>query len=145
MLERLQVPEEITVCVIQEDMRSSIVEIFSKMGMPDADARQASDVLMYADIRGIESHGVSNMMHTYLNMFREGLINVHPQPKIISEAPAVVTLDSDHGFGLVIGPQAMKMAIDRAGRYGIGVVCVTNGAHFGAAAYHAAKWPLNMK
>ena len=138
MLERIQVPEEIAVRVRQEDMRSSVVEIFRKMGMPDADARQAADVLMYADIRGIESHGVSNMMRTYLNMFREGLINVHPHPKIISEAPAVATLDSDRGFGLVIGPQAMEMAIDRAGKYGIGAVCVTNGTHFGAAAYHAA-------
>ena len=104
MLERLQIPEEITVRVRQEGMRSSVVEIFRKMGMPDTGARQAADVLMYADIRGIESHGVSNMMQTYLNMFREGLIYVNPHPKIISEVLAVATLDSYRGFGLVIGP-----------------------------------------
>ena len=64
MLERLKVPEEIAVRVRQEDIRSSVVEIFRKMGLTDADARQDTDVLIYSDIRGIESHGASNMIQT---------------------------------------------------------------------------------
>jgi LDH2 family malate/lactate/ureidoglycolate dehydrogenase len=93
---------------------------------------------MYADIRGIESHGVSNMMRVYVVHFKEGRINPTPRPKIIHEAPAVATLDCDRGHGLSIGPLAMNMAIERADKYGIGAITVTNGVHFGAAAYHAA-------
>ena len=81
MLERLQEPEEIAVRGRQEDMRSDVVQIFIIMGMPDVQARQAANVLMYANIHGIESHGVSNMLHNYLKMFREGLINIHPHRK----------------------------------------------------------------
>jgi LDH2 family malate/lactate/ureidoglycolate dehydrogenase len=138
MLERFHVPDNIAVRVKQEDMRATVEEIFQAMGMPEADAQQAADVLMYADIRGIESHGVSNMMRSYVANFKEGKINPTPRPQIIFEAPAVATLDSDRGHGLVIGPQAMQMAIERANTYGISAITVTNGVHFGAAAYHAA-------
>lgn len=137
MLERFKVPEEIAVRINHNDMRLTIEAIFLKMGMPGKDARLAADVLIYADIRGIETHGVSNMMPTYIDMFRDRKINPTPKPRIIAEAPAVATLDSDRGFGLVVGPQAMDMAIERANKYGIGAVTLTNGAHFGAAAYHA--------
>jgi LDH2 family malate/lactate/ureidoglycolate dehydrogenase len=138
MLERFHVPEDIAIRVRQEAMRATVEEIFQAMGMPQVDARQAADVLMYADIRGIESHGVSNMMRPYVVGFKEGRINPTPWPKIISQAAVVATLDSDRGHGLVIGPEAMRMAIERADRYGMGAITVTNGAHFGAAAYHAA-------
>ena len=138
MLERFHVPEDIAVRVQQGDMRTSVEEIFQKMGMPAGDAEQAADVLLYADIRGIESHGVSNMMRAYVAAFGAGRINPTPNPRIVREAAAVATLDSDKGHGLVIGPKAMNMAIERAEKYGIGAISVTNGAHFGAAAYHAA-------
>jgi LDH2 family malate/lactate/ureidoglycolate dehydrogenase len=138
MLERFHVPEDIAIRVSEEDMRATVEEIFRKMGMPDDDAVQAADVLVYADISGIESHGVSNMLRAYVAGFGTGAINPHPEPKILFEAAAVATLDSDKGHGLVIGPQAMQLAIDRAEKYGIGSITVTNGTHFGAAAYHAA-------
>ena len=71
-------------------------------------------------------------------MFKDGTINPSPKIKIIREAPAVATIDSDRGHGLVVGPKGMKMAIERAEKYGIGAITVTNGAHFGVAAYHAS-------
>lgn len=138
MLERFHVPEDIAVRVPQEDARATVEDIFRKMGMSDEDAEQAADVLLYADIRGIESHGVSNMLRRYVQSFGEGGINPTPRWKIIREAAAVCTIDSDRGHGLVIGPAAMREAIERADKYGIGAVSVTNGRHFGAAAYHAA-------
>ncbi len=138
MLERFHVPEDIAVRVPQQDMRASVEEIFEKMGMPPSDAEQAADVLLYADIRGIETHGVSNMMRAYVAGFGAGRINPTPNPTIVREALAVATLDSDKGHGLIVGPMAMNMAIERAEKYGIGSISVTNGAHFGAAAYHAA-------
>ena len=138
MLERFKVPENIAVRVHQEDMRKTVEEIFMKMQMSLEDSRQAADVLIYADLRGIESHGVSNMMREYIEMFKDGRINPNPKTTIIRESLAVATIDSDCGHGLVIGPQAMQMAIERAEKYGIGSITVTNGAHFGAAAYHAS-------
>ena len=138
MLERFKVPEEIAIRVHEEDMRKTVEEIFMKMQMSQEDSIQAADVLIYADLRGIESHGVSNMMRKYIEMFKDVTINPSPKIKIIREAPAVATIDSDRGHGLVVGPQAMKMAIERAEKYGIGAITVTNSAHFGAAAYHAS-------
>ena len=137
MLEQFHVPEDIAVRVPQENMRSTVEDIFRKFNMPDEDATQAADVLMYADIRGVESHGVSNMMRAYVRGFQEGRINPNPEIKIVRQAAAVCTLDSDRGHGLVVAPAAMNMAIERAEKYGIGSVSVTNGAHFGAAGYHA--------
>jgi L-2-hydroxycarboxylate dehydrogenase (NAD+) len=137
VLERFHVPDDIAVRVPQENMRATLEGIFKKMRMSDKDAIQASDVLMWADLRGIESHGVSNMMRVYVQAFQDGRINPNPNWKIVREAAAVCTIDSDKGHGLVVGPQAMNVAIERAEKYGIGSVSVTNGAHFGAAGYHA--------
>ena len=138
MLERFHVPADIAVRVPEEDMRVTVKDIFRKLGLPEGDAVQATDVLMYADLRGVESHGVSNMMRAYVSSLQNGRTNSTPVWKIIREAAAVCTIDGDRGLGLVIGPAAMNVAIERAERYGIGSVSVTNGGHFGAAGYHAA-------
>ena len=119
-------------------MHATVVDIFLKMGMPADDAELAAEVLVYADIRGIETHGVSNMLRGYVKSFAAGGINPTPKPKIIREMPAAATLDCDGGHGLVVGPLAMNMAIERAKIYGIGTITANNGRHFGAAAYHAA-------
>ncbi|MBI2965115.1 MAG: Ldh family oxidoreductase [Chloroflexi bacterium] len=137
MLEQFHVPEDIAVRVLQQDMRSTVEDIFMKMGMAQTDARQSADALMYADIRGIESHGVSNMMRSYVEGFGKGSINPRPNWRVIRESASGATIDCDRGLGLAVGPQAMKIAIEKAGRSGAGVVTCTNGRHFGAAAYHA--------
>ena len=138
MLERFHVPDDEAVHVNKDDMHATVVDIFLKMGMPPDEAEVASDVLVYADIRGIETHGVSNMLRNYVKSFGEGGINPTPNPKIVREMPAAATLDCDGGHGLVVGPMAMEMAIERAKVYGIGTITANNGRHFGAAAYHAA-------
>ena len=138
MLERFHVPSDLAVHVAPEDMLATVVDIFLKMGMPADDADQAAEVLVYADIRGIETHGVSNMLRSYVVQFGNGNINPTPNPKIVREMPAAATLDCDAGHGLVVGPMAMNMAIERAKVYGIGTITARNGRHFGAAAYHAA-------
>jgi len=138
LLERFHVPSDEAVHVNKDDMHATVVDIFLKMGMPPDEAEVASDVLVYADIRGIETHGVSNMLRNYVKSFGEGGINPTPNPKIVREMPAAATLDCDGGHGLVVGPMAMEMAIERAKVYGIGTITANNGRHFGAAAYHAA-------
>ena len=84
MLERIKVPEDIAIRVNQEDMRKTVEEIIMKMQMSQEDSRQAADLLIYADLRGIESHGVSNMMRKYIEEFNDGTINPNPKIKIIT-------------------------------------------------------------
>ena len=127
MLERFHVPEDVAVHVSPEDMHKTVTDIFLKMGMPADDADKGAEVLVYADVRGIETHGVSNMLRRYVESFGEGGINPSPNPKIVREMPAAAMLDCDGGHGLVVGPMAMEMAIERAKVYGIGTV--------------TAKWP----
>ena len=138
MLDRFHVSDDIAVRVPEAPMRATVEDIFRKMGMPDEDAIQSADVLLYADIRGIDSHGVSNMLRQYVTDFGTGNINPCPNWKIIREAPAIANIDGDRGHGLVLGPAAMRIAIDRAKLYGMGAVTVGNSKHSGAAAYHAA-------
>ena len=138
MLEHFHIPAEIEVRVDADAMRRTVVDVFTALGMPQDDARQSADVLMYADERGIDSHGVSNMLRAYVEQIRAGDINLHPQWRIVRDSPAACTIDSDRAHGGVIGPTAMRIAIERAGQYGVGAVSVYRGGHFGAAAYHAA-------
>ena len=137
-MKQFEVPEDIAVRVPAENMASTVTSIFEKLGLPREDAAQSTDVLIYADLRGIDSHGVSNMMPLYVEWLTTGRINATPQWKVIREAPATATVDSDSGLGLALGPQIMDLAIAKARECGVGTVAVRNGAHFGAAAYHAA-------
>lgn len=134
----MQVPDEIAVRIDAEAMRATIEGIFRKLGMPDDDARRSADALMYADLRGIDSHGVNNMMKYYVEWIRDDKINPAPVMKFVRETDVCATVDSDRGLGLTIAKQAMEIALDKAERCGMGAVVVTNARHFGAAAYHAS-------
>ena len=85
MLERFHVPEDIAVRVDISNMQKTVENIFLKMGMTKKDSTQAADVLLYADIRGIETHGVSNMLRGYVKSFGEGGINPTPKIEVVRE------------------------------------------------------------
>ena len=137
MLERFHVDKKIAILVSKKKMESTVEQIFLKIGFNKNDAKQATDVLVYSDIRGIESHGVSNMLRAYVKSANEGGINTNPKWKITKDFNAVCSIDSDQGLGLVVGPHGMKEAIKRAKKFGIGAVNVYNSGHFGPAAYYA--------
>ena len=139
MLDRFKVPEDIAVRIAPDDMRHTVEAMFAALGMPEADAVQAADVLVYADVRGIESHGVSNMMRAYVHGFRNGQVNPTPNWKIVRDTGPALYVDSDNGLGLVVGPAVMDLAIERAKQHGIAFAVTSNGGHYGAAAYHAHR------
>lgn len=139
MLDRFRVPDGIAVRVPPETMKAAVRRIFEALGAPPDDAERCAETLLYADRRGIDSHGVSNMMRAYVAGIRGGAINPAPKWRIEREAEAVATIDSDEGLGLTVGPLAMDLAIEKARRCGIGAVAVVNGRHFGAAAFHAHR------
>lgn len=120
-----------------EDLRRTVTDVFLKMNMPHDDAELAADVLVSADTRGVDTHGVSNMLRRYVAMFGEGNINPRPNWHVVRESPSTANIDSDGGLGLVVAPRAMEIAIDKAKKVGIGAVTIGNGRHFGMAAYHS--------
>lgn len=109
---------------------------FLAMGCSEPDAALATRVLLSADLRGIDSHGIARLSG-YWRLFEAGRINPQAQVRIIHETPSTATVDGDKGLGLVVAPKAMQIAIDKAAAVGSGWVSVKNSNHFGIAGYHA--------
>jgi L-2-hydroxycarboxylate dehydrogenase (NAD+) len=136
MLKRFLVPAADQILVSEQAARDATRQIFVKMGMPEADAVLATDVLITSDLRGCESHGVSNMLRNYISMYKANRQNPRPNVKVLRESPVSATLDADRGLGIQVGPGAMQLAIDKAKATGMGAVAVQNGGHFGMLAYY---------
>jgi LDH2 family malate/lactate/ureidoglycolate dehydrogenase len=111
------------------------INVFKHFGIADADAKLAADVLIKSDLRGIDSHGVARL-HTYFEMLELGRINPTPKIKIVREKASVATVDGDNGLGLIVGPKANEIAMDKAEQHGSGWVSVCNTNHFGIAGYY---------
>ena len=106
------------------------------MGCSEQDAELATKVLLNADVRGIDSHGIARLSG-YVRLWEAGRINAKPDIKIVYETPSTAVVDGDRGLGLVVAPFAMQVAIDKAKLCGTGWVSVKNSNHFGIAGYHA--------
>lgn len=126
-----------TTLISADILESFVLQVFLKMEVPEADARLAASVLLSADLKGIDSHGVARLPG-YLRLWKKQRINARAELKIVHETPSTATVDGDAGLGLVIGPKAMQIAIDKAKIYGTGWVAVRNSNHFGIGAYHAS-------
>ena len=112
--------------------------VFKAMGCSDKHATIATKVLLSADIRGIDSHGVARLTG-YVRLWEAGRVNATPDIKIVHETPSTAVVDGDKGLGLVVAPFAMQVAIDKAKIAGTGWVSVKNSNHFGIAGYHAMQ------
>ena len=112
------------------------VNLFIKIGCPNDQAIEAANVLLSADLRGVDSHGVARLVG-YLRLYEKNRINPHPQLSVVHETPSTAVVDGDAGLGLVAGPYAMRLAIEKAKNVGTGWVAVKNSNHYGIAGYHA--------
>ncbi|MDO9551339.1 Ldh family oxidoreductase [Rhodonellum sp.] len=110
--------------------------IFIKIGCPEEEAETAAKVLLSADLRGVDSHGVARLSG-YVRLWEANRINAKPSIKIIHETPSTAVVDGDGGLGLVVAPFAMQVAIDKAKIAGTGWVSVKNSNHYGIAGQHA--------
>src|SRR4051794_2421990 len=145
MLEIFRVKEGDAIRIRPSDLRSVVQAIFEKLGATEANARQAADVLVTADVRGVDSHGVSNMLKSYIERIRDGSIKVNPDWKVIKERESTATIDCDTGLGVMVAPLAMDIAIEKAKKTGYGAVAMRNAGHSGMISYHAMKaLPHNM-
>ena len=127
----------VSVRVDPDNLRTTVQRIFQHVGVPADDAAVGADVLVKADMMGVESHGVSNMLERYVERYRNGIMNPNPNWRIVRETPGTATIDSDRALGVIITPKAMKLAIEKAKNVGIGMVTVANSRHLGMAVYHA--------
>lgn len=110
--------------------------VFEKIGCSASDAELAAKVLLSADLRGIDSHGVARLSG-YVRLWEVNRVNAKPNIRIIHESPSTAVIDGDGGLGLVVAPFAMQVAINKAKTAGTGWVSVQNSNHFGIAGYHA--------
>ena len=122
--------------VDHQELKHFTAEVFIEMGCPVDDAELAADVLVAADLRGVDSHGVARLT-SYLRLLEHGRINPTPELKVVHETPSTALVDGDAGLGLVIGPAAMRIAMEKAATVGTGWVAVKNSNHYGIAGYHA--------
>ena len=116
-------------------LRACMERIFEKEGFAAEDARAIADVLMQADLFGIESHGAQRLMYYHRNL-QSGSVNVSARPEILRETPVSALIDGHFGMGALVAQFAMRRAIDKAKRTGVGIAAVRNSTHFGIAGYY---------
>ncbi|TAD83343.1 MAG: Ldh family oxidoreductase [Bacteroidetes bacterium] len=119
-----------------QQLYSFTQQVFLAMGCPATQAETASNVLLSADLRGIDSHGIARL-GGYVRLWQAGRINANPNMAVVYETPSTAVVDGDAGLGLVVAPFAMQVAINKAATCGTGWVSVKNSNHFGIAGYHA--------
>ena len=127
--------------VNREKLRRFVTLAFEKLGVPEEDAEIAATVLVMADLRGVDTHGVIrfNPHSWYVKWLSEGSMKAKPDIKMISETRSSALLDGDGGIGMVIGHRAMELAIRKAKESGVAMIAVRNSRHFGMSAYYAMQ------
>jgi len=139
MLERFKVPVKDQVFVAESALRQTVTQIFEKLGLTPEDAAEGADVLTMTDLRGVETHGVSNMLRAYVRDYKAGKLDPRPGWRMVRESPGTAVIDAERRLGIMVGPKAMRLAMDKARRVGVGIVTVYNSGHFGAIGHYAVQ------
>jgi LDH2 family malate/lactate/ureidoglycolate dehydrogenase len=123
--------------IAENSLRRYVEQVFVRIGYSNEQAIDAADVLVWASLRGIDTHGIRNLKPYYVDRTQEGLLRPQAEIRIENESPNTVCLDGSSGLGLVTACRAMRLAIDKARSTGVGMVCVRNTHHLGPAGYFA--------
>ncbi len=111
-------------------------KILLAKGVSPADATRVVEVLVTANLRAVDSHGVFTCLRPYLERIDQGKINLEPEMEILRDQGATLLLDGDLAFGQVAAWEAMELAMERAPIHGIGMVSVTHSTHLGMASFY---------
>jgi len=117
-------------------MEHFMVEVFRGVGVPEEDARICADVLITSDKRGIDSHGIGRLKPIYYDRIKQGIQNPVTRFEVVREGLTTAVIDGHDGMGHVISKRAMRMAIEKAMKCGMGMVAVRNSTHYGIAGYY---------
>src|SRR5262245_38627001 len=121
-----------------EDAEAFVRRLLAAHGVPEEDAAIVAACLVSADLRGVDTHGLTRLPG-YLDRVRRGLINPSPALEPRRVTPVAAALDGQNGFGFVTGTRAMQEAIRIAREFGVGIVSVRRSTHFGMAASYVLR------
>jgi L-2-hydroxycarboxylate dehydrogenase (NAD+) len=130
------VPEETGLRVWVEPLKDFCVRVLQELNVPKEDACITADVLVAADLRGVDSHGVARLRR-YVNGLRDGMMIAQPEVQVVTETPTTALIDAGAGLGQPVSYRAMEQAIQKARDLGSGFVTVRNSNHYGIAGYYA--------
>lgn len=120
-----------------ETMEQFMTDVFRGIGVPEVDAKVCADVLIMSDKRGIDSHGIGRLKPIYYDRIVKTKVQ---QPvtefEIVRDHMATAVVDGHHGMGMVISKRCMEMAMEKAAKYGMGMVVARNSTHYGIAGYY---------
>ncbi|MFF6957316.1 Ldh family oxidoreductase [Streptomyces sp. NPDC008317] len=122
-----------------EELLTFVTGVFTRCGLAGERAATAAEALCYGDLAGMSSHGVTNLTRLYLPLFEERRADPAAEPDRTVDLGAAVRLDARRALGLWAAADAMDLAVERAERFGVGLVSVHNATHLGCAGYHAAR------
>ena len=119
-----------------ETLKDFCIRVFRGYGFTPDQSAQITDVLLAADLYGIESHGIQRLVR-YDFEITDGMVDINARPEIVRETPVSAVMDAHDAMGQLAGVEAMNLAIRKAGTTGIGMVSVRDSNHFGIAGYYA--------
>lgn len=125
-------------------LQDFVTQVFTRAGLPPADAALEAEVLVWANLRGVDSHGVLRV-DWYLDHMDKGYMNPRPQITILKDTPGVLYMEADRAFGPIPTMQALERVMEKARTIGIGWALIRNLTHQGAIGYyseHAARHGL---
>jgi L-2-hydroxycarboxylate dehydrogenase (NAD+) len=118
--------------VLEQFMKDALIGA----GLPEEDAAVVGEILITSDKRGIDSHGIGRLKPIYIDRIDAGILNPETKIDVIKDDMTAAVLDGNNGMGHVVSKKAMEMAIEKAQKYGMGMVAVRNSTHYGIAGYY---------
>ncbi len=119
-----------------DSLENFMVDVFKGIGVPEEDARICADVLITADKRGIDSHGIGRLKPIYYDRIKAGIQLPKTNIEIVKDGPTTAVIDGHNGMGQLIAKKSMALAIEKAKKMGLGMVVVRNSTHYGIAGYY---------
>jgi len=117
-------------------LENFMVEVFKGVGVPEEEAKICAEVLITADKRGIDSHGISRLKPIYYDRIKTGVQSPITRIEVLKEGPTTAVIDGNNGMGPVIAQKSMALAIEKAKNMGLGMVVAKNSTHYGIAGYY---------
>lgn len=125
-----------TVIVDADRLEQFVIQVFTALDITASNARDAAEVLLKADLTGVDSHGVPRLRN-YVARLKVGAVKPNPEVRVVHELPSTALVDGDNGLGMIVGRRAMEIAIRKAQHTGAGFVSVRNSSHYGIAGFYA--------
>src|SRR5664280_1551769 len=102
-----------------QDLQDYMVRFFTKLNVPQSDAETAAEVLLSADLRGVDSHGIIRLNTYYGDRLRKGLIDPLTPVTVLNETAVSLALSAGNGMGQVVSKRAMLSCIEKARQSGM--------------------------